>query len=69
MKSRNKTSPNPNNDEVEVYQDLSLDWRWRRCDGNNGKIVATSGEGYRNKSYAVDAAQAYNLGCSLVEPA
>ncbi len=36
---------------VTVYQDASGDWRWRAQAGNN-KVVATSGEGYRNESHA-----------------
>lgn len=44
-------------DRVEVYQDVSGDWRWHAKAGNN-KIVAESGEGYRNLSYAQEMARA-----------
>lgn len=33
---------------VEIFQDRNLEWRWRRKAGN-GKIVATSGEGYLHR--------------------
>jgi uncharacterized protein YegP (UPF0339 family) len=32
-----------------VYQDRSLEWRWQLTAANN-RIIADSGEGYRNKS-------------------
>lgn len=35
------------NDYVEVYADKSGDFRWRYRDGDNNKIMAESGEGYR----------------------
>lgn len=34
--------------KFEVYYDVSNDWRWR-LRATNGKIIATSGEGYENK--------------------
>lgn len=33
----------------EVYKDKKNEWRWRLRTGN-GKIVATSGESYKNKA-------------------
>lgn len=30
------------------------DWRWRLKSGNNVDIIATSGEGYRNRSDCLD---------------
>lgn len=39
------------NGRVELYQDESLEWRWRRR-VLNGNVVADSGEGY---SRAIDA--------------
>jgi uncharacterized protein YegP (UPF0339 family) len=50
----------PRNDKVEVYEDAEGMWRWRRVDTKNGNIVSTSGEGYVNRGYCVDAAAAYN---------
>lgn len=41
----------PSNGQVELYQDESLEWRWRRR-VLNGNIVADSGEGYAR---AIDA--------------
>ena len=35
--------------KFEVYKDKSGEWRWR-LKATNGQIVATSGEGYVNKS-------------------
>lgn len=34
--------------EVEFYQELGGDWRWR-VRAANGDIVADSSEGYRNR--------------------
>ncbi len=35
--------------KFEVYKDKSGEWRWR-LKATNGQIIATSGEGYVNKS-------------------
>lgn len=35
--------------KFELYRDNRGEWRWRLVAGN-GKIIATSGEGYQNKS-------------------
>ena len=51
---------NTSNDRVEVYEDAEGMWRWRRKDNANGKIVSVSGEGYTDRTYAEDAAIAYN---------
>jgi uncharacterized protein len=32
-----------------VYKDAAGEWRWRLRAGNN-QIIATSGEGYKNKT-------------------
>ncbi len=34
----------------EVYKDARNEWRWRLRAGNNVDIIASSGEGYVNKS-------------------
>ena len=33
---------------IELYRDVSHDWRWRLW-ARNGKLVASCGEGYRNR--------------------
>lgn len=33
----------------EVYPDAIGEWRWRLIHKSNGKIMADSGEGYKNK--------------------
>ena len=33
-----------------IYQDKQGEWRWRRVAANN-KIIATSGEGYKNLNH------------------
>lgn len=50
----------PTNDTVEVYEDEEGMFRWHRIDGDNGRIVSDSAEGYVNESYAYKAAEAYN---------
>ncbi len=37
-------------DHVDVFSDTASEWRWRAVAGN-GRIVATSGEGYVNQSH------------------
>jgi uncharacterized protein YegP (UPF0339 family) len=40
------------NIKIEIYKDKSKDggeWRWRLLSTSNGNILATSGEGYKNK--------------------
>lgn len=34
--------------QFEVYEDKAEEWRWR-FRASNGKIIADSGEGYKNK--------------------
>lgn len=36
------------NYRAELYEDSAGEWRWRLV-SQNGNIVATSGEGYKNK--------------------
>lgn len=36
---------------IEKYEDKAGEWRWR-LKATNGKIIATSGEGYNSKSNA-----------------
>jgi uncharacterized protein YegP (UPF0339 family) len=39
-------------DTWKIYQDTTGQWRWNRT-APNGKIVAASSEGYRNKADCV----------------
>ncbi|NLV04875.1 DUF1508 domain-containing protein [Haloarcula rubripromontorii] len=56
-------------DGFEVYEDAGEEWRWRlRAD--NGELVADSGEGYANRSKAMDAVervQSYAADADLLE--
>jgi uncharacterized protein YegP (UPF0339 family) len=52
-------------DEVQLFKDESGEWRWRRR-SENGKIVATSGEGYHNYTDAISMAEDVN-GADQVE--
>lgn len=46
-------------DTVEIYKDDAGEYRWRRV-SENGRIVATSGEGYVDHYGAADAAAREN---------
>lgn len=39
-------------DKWEIYQDAKKEWRWKRT-APNGKIVAASTEGYKNRADCV----------------
>lgn len=39
-------------DQWEFYKDTRGQWRWRRT-SSNGRIVASSSQGYANKQYCV----------------
>jgi uncharacterized protein YegP (UPF0339 family) len=52
-------------DEVQLYKDDAGEWRWRRK-SENGRIVATSGEGYQNYNDALLMAEDVN-GLNTVE--
>lgn len=56
---------NTENDEVEVYESGNGEYRWRRIDTTNGRIVSNGAEGYTDHGYAVTAARAYNPGCAI----
>lgn len=49
---------------VEIYQDAEGDYRWRGK-AANGKIVAESGEGYRNRMYAAKMARSLCAGARI----
>ena len=55
---------NPVADRVEVYSDEAGEYRWRAI-AENGKIVAESGEGYKNRMYARRIAKALNAGAQV----
>ena len=46
-------------DNIEVFKDLTEQWRWRRK-SENGQVVAISGEGYVNLSHAIKMAHDVN---------
>jgi uncharacterized protein YegP (UPF0339 family) len=58
---------NTENDQVEVFHDAHQQFRWRRIDTDNGKIVSQSSESYVNAGYAHEAAEAYNVGVEVVD--
>lgn len=39
--------------EFEIYQDAAGEWRWRLQAANN-RIIANSGDGYKNKNDCID---------------
>ena len=39
--------------KYEIYREPNRDWRWRLV-ASNGQPIATSGEGYRNRSACED---------------
>ena len=41
--------------KLEIYRDAKREWRWR-LRAANGRIVADSGEGYRRRAAAYEAA-------------
>lgn len=49
------------NDYVTVFQDEADQWRWNRKAGNH-EIISTSGEGYADRSHALDMAAHLNPG-------
>jgi len=51
--------------KVIVYRDKSGDWRWKLV-AENGEVIADSGEGYRNKNYAIKQAKKINTTAELV---
>lgn len=46
-------------DQIKVFLDDKGEWRWHR-QSENGKIVATSGEGYKHRMYCVSMAHDVN---------
>ncbi|HKY51232.1 MAG TPA: DUF1508 domain-containing protein [Candidatus Limnocylindria bacterium] len=51
--------------EAEVYEDLNCGFRWRLV-ATNGRIVATSGEGYVKRSHAEEMVDAIFTGAGRV---
>lgn len=43
-------------DKVHIYKDASGEWRWKYV-RSNGRIMADSGEGYKNRVDCVEAAE------------
>lgn len=53
--------------EVELYEDLRGEWRWRLL-AENGRIVADSSEGYTRKDAARGMARRIFDGALSVDP-
>ena len=51
--------------KVTVFRDTAYEWRWN-LKANNGQIIATSGEGYKNKSHAIYMAEQINPEAELL---
>lgn len=51
--------------KVFVYRAKNGDWYWRAV-ASNGNVVATSGEGYKHRLYAREAAEARNPGAEII---
>jgi uncharacterized protein YegP (UPF0339 family) len=54
-------------DKVEVTKDNAGEYRWSRKNGENGKVVSTSAEGYKHKSHALRMAKELNPGAHVVD--
>ncbi|MCB9096048.1 MAG: DUF1508 domain-containing protein [Arcobacter sp.] len=55
--------------KFHVYKDIRAEWRWR-LKATNGKIIATSGEGYNNKQdclHAIDLIKTYAISAAIVD--
>ncbi|MBK8945410.1 MAG: DUF1508 domain-containing protein [Ignavibacteriae bacterium] len=55
--------------KFHVYKDSRAEWRWN-LRASNGKIIATSGEGYNNKLdclHAIDLIKKYAPTAVVVE--
>lgn len=39
--------------KFEIFKDAKGEWRWRLV-ASNGRIIAASGEGYKNRGHALD---------------
>lgn len=57
---------NPRADRVHVFKDKAGEWRWRRR-ATNGRIIATSGDGYVNHSHALKMAVRLNPDAELLD--
>lgn len=53
---------------IRVFTDSKKEWRWSKI-ADNGEIVATSGEGYKNKLYCLERAnqEAAVIGAEVIE--
>ena len=52
-------------DKVIIYKDAANEWRWRRV-ANNGNIVSSSGEGYKNHSHCEEMASKLNKDAEII---
>lgn len=39
--------------KFQIFKDVAGEWRWRLV-AANGRIIASSGEGYKNRSHAIE---------------
>ena len=53
-------------DTTSKWKDQGGEYRWNRR-SENGNIVSTSGEGYKNKSHALKMATELNPGTIIVD--
>jgi uncharacterized protein YegP (UPF0339 family) len=51
-------------EKVNVYKDAAGEFRWQRT-AQNGNIVATSGEGYKNANDCIEMATKLNKTASI----
>lgn len=49
-----------NNDVIEFYLDEHGEYRWRRVDPDNRRILSVPGEGFTKKAHAFDSARRTN---------
>lgn len=50
----------------QMFKDKAGEWRWR-LKAANGKIIATPGEGYKNRQDCEQAVEAVKLAASTAE--
>lgn len=54
--------------KFELYKDKAEEWRWR-LKADNGRIIADSGEGYKNKAdceHGIDLVKGLNIQTEIV---
>lgn len=51
--------------KLRIYKDAKCEWRWSVADSANGKILADSGEGYKNRKDCESALEKVTHGALL----